>query len=46
MASAIAPPYSPNTISGTSEQRPTSPTENVECVRAYTWIDTVTAVIC
>lgn len=46
IASAIAPPYSPNTISGTSEQSPTSPTANVECDSAYTWIDTVTAVIC
>ena len=46
MASAIAPPYSPNTISGTREQSPTRPTANVECDKAYTWIDTVTAVIC
>lgn len=45
-ASAIAPPYSPNTASGTSAQRPTSPTEKVDPVSAYTWIDTVTAVIC
>src|SRR4051795_11120196 len=46
IASAIAPPYSPKTISGTSEHNPTSPTANVECDSAYTWIETVTAVIC
>lgn len=46
IASAIAPPYRPKTISGTSEQSPTRPTAKVECDRAYTWIDTVTAVIC
>src|SRR5690349_15631705 len=45
IASAIAPPYNPKTTSGTSEHNPTSPTANVDCVSAYTWIETVTAVI-
>ena len=45
-ASAKAPPYRPNAINGKSANSPTSPTENVDPVRAYTWMAIATAVIC
>ncbi len=43
-ASATAPPHSPNTISGTSPTRPSTPTQNDDRVRSYTWTGTATAV--
>jgi hypothetical protein len=45
-ASAIAPPYRPNPISGNSANTPTRPTANDDPVSVYTWIATATVVIC
>ena len=41
-ASAIAPPYSPNTTIGTSPASPTRPTYNDECEIEYTCTGTAT----
>ena len=46
IASAIAPPYSPNVTSGTSANTPTRPTAKDEPVSAYTCTAIVTLAIC
>ena len=46
IASAIAPPSSPNTISGTSATIEVTPTSSDDPVSAYTWYGTATSVIC
>ena len=45
-ASAIAPPHNPNTTSGTSPNRPVSPTHADEPVSWKIWNGTATTVSC